>query len=218
MVIAFVNTKGGVGKSTLAGNLAIYLHDQGKLVAFVDADHHVSSSLWMREVEPKLPIWASADPNAILDRVPSLASEFDTVVIDGPGSLDEVTRTIALVSDQLVVPCVPGMFDARATQTFVTVLNRLRDIRGGRPNLLLVKNKVQTNTHLTGDLREAATTMGVPIAKAEIHLRQVHSDVVTQGTVASRFVKTNKTQAARAAAEELAQLFGEVCDESPINS
>ena len=217
MVIAFVNTKGGVGKSTLAGNLAIYLHDQGKSVAFVDADHHVSSSIWMDEVEPKLPILASTDPNAILDKVPTLASEFDTVVIDGPGSLDEVTRTIALVADRLVIPCVPGMFDARATQTFVAVLNRLRDICGGHPSIFLVKNKVQTNTHLTSDLREATTTMGVPIAKAEIHLRQVHSDVVTQGTVASRFVKTNKTPAARAAAEELAQLFGEVCDEPTIN-
>jgi len=212
MVIAFVNTKGGVGKSTLAGNMAVYLHDQGKSVAFVDADHHVSSSVWMGEVEPKLPIWASTDPNAILDRVPTLASEFEIVVIDGPGSLDEVTRTIALVADKLVIPCVPGMFDARATQTFVTVLNRLRDIRGGRPSILLVKNKVQTNTHLSSDLREAATTMGVPIANTEIHLRQVHSDVVTQGTVASRFVKLSKAPAARAAAEELVQLFGEVCN------
>ena len=104
------------------------------------------------------------------------------------------------------------MFDARATQTFVTILNRLRDIRGGRPSILLVKNKVQTNTHLSSDLREAATTMGVPIANTEIHLRQVHSDVVTQGTVASRFIKLSKAAAARAAAEEVVQLFGEVCN------
>ena len=218
MVIAFVNTKGGVGKSTLAGNLAVYLYDLGKAVAFVDADHHVSSSVWMREVESQLPIWASTDPNAILDRVPTLAGEFHTVVIDGPGSLDEVTRTIALVADRLVIPCVPGMFDARATQTFVTVLNRLRDVRQGRPDILLVKNKVQTNTHLTNDLRDASTKMGLPIAQAEIHLRQVHSDVVTQGTVASRFAKVSKTSAARAAAEELTRLFEEVCDESPVNS
>ena len=108
MVIAFVNTKGGVGKSTLAGNMAVYLHDQGKSVAFVDADHHVSSSVWMGEVEPKLPIWASTDPNAILDRVPTFAREFEIVVIDGPGSLDEVTRTIALVADKLVIPVCRG--------------------------------------------------------------------------------------------------------------
>ena len=54
MNIVFANTKGGVGKSTLAVHLAVWLHDQGKKVALVDADKQRSSSPWVTEAEPKL--------------------------------------------------------------------------------------------------------------------------------------------------------------------
>src|SRR5690606_32476102 len=47
MIIALVNSKGGVGKSTLAGNLAGWLHHQGNKVILADCDSQQSSSEWL---------------------------------------------------------------------------------------------------------------------------------------------------------------------------
>ncbi|HRZ38724.1 MAG TPA: ParA family protein, partial [Candidatus Paceibacterota bacterium] len=55
MVIALSNSKGGVGKSTLAVHLAVSWHEEGRRVALVDADVQGSSSLWLHEAEPQLP-------------------------------------------------------------------------------------------------------------------------------------------------------------------
>ncbi|QEG36260.1 MinD/ParA/CobQ/CobA-like protein [Bythopirellula goksoeyrii] len=49
MLIAFANSKGGVGKSTLAVHLAVLLFDLGKTVALLDTDKQRSSSTWIAE-------------------------------------------------------------------------------------------------------------------------------------------------------------------------
>ena len=47
----FAQTKGGVGKTTLAAHSAVYLHDQEKKVALLDCDKTASSSSWVSEAE-----------------------------------------------------------------------------------------------------------------------------------------------------------------------
>lgn len=47
MIAAIVNQKGGVGKTTLAVHLAVWLHERGLRVAFIDADGQSSSSRWI---------------------------------------------------------------------------------------------------------------------------------------------------------------------------
>ena len=48
-IIALTNSKGGVGKSTVAVHLAAWCHQQGRRTALVDADAQGASSLWLQE-------------------------------------------------------------------------------------------------------------------------------------------------------------------------
>lgn len=61
MVIVLANSKGGVGKSTLAVHLAVWLYDRGHRVALVDADVQSSSSVWLQEAEPSV-----TNPTAVI--------------------------------------------------------------------------------------------------------------------------------------------------------
>src|SRR5262245_27841607 len=83
MIIVVANSKGGVGKSTLAVHLAAWLHEQGHSVTLADCDTQHSSSEWVGEAVPDVKTVRLADPNEILDRLPTLGQQTDYVVADG---------------------------------------------------------------------------------------------------------------------------------------
>ena len=80
MIIAIANSKGGVGKSTLAVHLAAWLHKQGHSVTLADCDTQQSSSEWIREAVPEVNAVRLDNPNVILNELPNLAHEADYVV------------------------------------------------------------------------------------------------------------------------------------------
>jgi hypothetical protein len=61
MIIALTNSKGGVGKSTLAAHLAVWWQEQNAKVALVDADAKSSSSVWLHEAAADLPVCVCPD-------------------------------------------------------------------------------------------------------------------------------------------------------------
>ena len=64
MVILFTNTKGGVGKSTLASHLVLFLHDRGsRVAALLDADQQLSSSEWVSDAEPAITVRQAQEPD-----------------------------------------------------------------------------------------------------------------------------------------------------------
>ena len=143
MVIALSNSKGGVGKSTLAVHLAVSWHEQGRQVALVDADVQGSSSLWLHEAAPQVPVFRLQTPDEVLEQAPPLAAKFERVVIDGPAGLSEVTRAILLVADTALLPCGPSVLDLRAVHEALRVVRQAQQIRQGPPVPVLVPNKLQ---------------------------------------------------------------------------
>lgn len=69
MMVVFANSKGGVGKSTLAVHLAVWLFDRGAKVALLDADRQLSASQWVAEVEPKITVSTANTAEEVLSEV-----------------------------------------------------------------------------------------------------------------------------------------------------
>jgi chromosome partitioning protein len=84
MMVAFTNTKGGVGKSTLAVHLAVWLFDEGFQVAVLDCDKQRSSSQWVTEAEPGITVRSADTPENALRAARDLLKSHDFVVGDGP--------------------------------------------------------------------------------------------------------------------------------------
>jgi hypothetical protein len=83
MIIGVLNQKGGVGKTTIAINLAAVYAETSR-VLLVDADPQASSLAWSsaRERDPLFPVVGMAKPSLHRD-LPDIARDYDMVLIDG---------------------------------------------------------------------------------------------------------------------------------------
>lgn len=205
MIITIANSKGGVGKSTLAVHLAAWLHEQGHSVTLADCDTQQSSSEWIREAIPELKAVRLGNPNEILNELPALALETDYVIADGPGSNTETSRALLLRADFAIVPCKASMLEVRALAKATEVLRQAQDIRGGIPKAVIVLSMVGKNYRLTKDMKDAAAALNLPLTDTAMTLRQIYADAPGQGEVVWHL----GSRAAEAALE-VEQLFREI--------
>src|SRR5580704_14044989 len=159
MIIVVANSKGGVGKSTIAVHLAAWLHEKGHRVTLADCDTQHSSSEWLQEAVPEIKTVRLAGSDQIMEELPSLAKECDYVVADGPGSNTDTSRTLLLCADLAVVPCKASMLEVRALKQATTALRHSHRIRRGRPRAIIVLSMVGKNYRLTQDMRNAASAL-----------------------------------------------------------
>lgn len=199
MIIATVNQKGGVGKSTIAVHLVTWFREQNIQAALVDADVQSSSSIWAKELDPATPVYRLQSSDEILDEVKLLPEE--VIVIDGPAGLGEVTRSILLVADVALIPCGPSVLDLRAASDAIRALEQVRRIRGDLPRGAFVPNKLQKNYRLSDELLLTAKTLGLAVTPC-LGLRQAFADAAGQKSVVWRM-----NRQAEIAATEVFALF-----------
>jgi chromosome partitioning protein len=185
MLFAFANPKGGVGKSTLSVHATVWLAEKGSRVALVDADVQSSSTLWLKEVSPDIPLFRLLTPDDVLDQLPRIQSEHEHVIVDGPAGLSEVTRAILLLADVAFLPCGPSVLDLWAASGAINVLRQVQRIRKGPPKAVLVPNKIKTRHRLSKEFLETARSMDIP-ASPGVRDLQAYADSVGQGTVVWR--------------------------------
>jgi len=205
VIYVFANTKGGVGKSTLAVHFAVWLHDQGKSVALLDADKQRSSSQWMSEVEPQIAVGVADSPERCVSAGRELLRSHDLVVADGPAGLDDVSRTMLILADFAILPVTPSILDVRSVQQATTVLDYARGINDGRPAARLVLNKIRRRDTISRELQAAAPRLGLRCAKHVVRDLQAYRDAAQQGSVVARMGRKTAH-----AAREIDDLFGEL--------
>lgn len=137
MILVVGHTKGGVGKTTVAVNIAIAFAMSGRSVHLVDADSQGTAAMAaaVREdagLAPPLPCSACPDGSALRAHVEGLAGGFDDVVIDAGGRDSAALRASLLLADVLLAPFQPRSFDVWALQDVAALV---ADAEQRRPGL-----------------------------------------------------------------------------------
>ena len=131
-VIAVLNRKGGVGKSTLAVHLSVFFCEQGLRVCLLDADGQRSSSKWVAAAQPQVHVVTMERHSEILNFIDRCREEerFDVIVADAPGDVLDGTRGLMLGADVVVMPCGPSVMDLESTRQAIDLFEAAQAMRG----------------------------------------------------------------------------------------
>jgi chromosome partitioning protein len=205
MLVAFTNTKGGVGKSTLASHLAIWLFDRGYRVALLDADEQKTAARWVEAAEPALTIATASDMDAIQEARIRLCASHDIVVADTPGKESDAARTVTLLCDLAIVPLQPSKPDLRAIKDALKHIRLAQEISGSRrPEAHLVLNLTAKLDVQTKALRKQLEAAGFPVARRMVRRLNALRDACD--TAVTRMKPSEGAEAAK----DIDALFTEV--------
>jgi chromosome partitioning protein len=161
-VIAVVNPKGGVGKTTLATNIAGYYAAGRKPVMLGDVDRQASARAWLDlrpEAAAPIRTW---DVRGSLARPPEGVTH---VVLDTPAQIDgKRLADVVRIADKVVVPLQPSMFDILATGDFLGALRRDLGPKRFAGKVAVVGMRLDPRTHAAQELGRFVTQLGVPVA------------------------------------------------------
>lgn len=131
--IAVLQQKGGVGKTTLATNLAAAAHLAGRRTLVLDMDRQSSAYDWYcaRVDGSKLDGLSvlKADKPLSPQKFKEISRGYDVIVCDGPPRVGDMTRSAAVAADIVLVPLRPGPLDWWATAETLQVLESANEIR-----------------------------------------------------------------------------------------
>jgi len=180
MIISFINQKGGVGKTTIAINVAAALAKQGYKTLLIDADKQGSSSTWasLREETP-FQVVNLARENMAKDAI-SLAAEYDFTLIDAPPHAEAISRSCIIASDLVVMPIEPSGLSTWASDVTVQQVEQAREYKGALKCGFVVSRKIG-KTVIGRQVREMVENTGMRVFDADIENRVAFAESMTMG-------------------------------------
>src|SRR5690606_1706060 len=159
-VVAVLNPKGGVGKTTLATNLAGYFAASGARTMLGDIDRQESAKYWLRLRPKGLPQIETWEINGVVARPPKGVTH---VVLDTPAQIsDGKVADIVRVADKVLVPVAPSLFDVVATEEFLQSLRRAYpNSREFRKRVRVVGMRVDPRTKAADELARCRSHMQI---------------------------------------------------------
>ncbi len=205
-IIALLNQKGGVGKTTLSVHLATALA-QGHKVLLVDADPQGSALDWsaQRDIEgtpARFPV-VGLPKDTLHRELAPISLDYEWVVIDGPPRVNKISRSAIVASDFVIIPVQPSPFDIWAAEDVEEIIDECASIKPDLITRFLV-NRLILNTTLGNEVQEALGKRPFPTCHTAIRNRQEYAKAARRGMTAL------ETEPHGPAAEEIRALMAEI--------
>lgn len=214
-VITVGNAKGGVGKTTIACNLAVTAADKGNRVLLMDADtlgNSVSFRNLRKELQDKNDFQAVSayKSQTLYEDVKAFNASHDYVIIDAGGGDSKAFRNAVAASHGglMIIPIKLGQLDVWASNDTLEVIERVREIGGKIKAMFLVNQQLTSKTTITPEGMAAIEALSeqynIGIMKTVLHARVDYVKSIAKGQSTCEFNKYS------AAAKETRALYKEV--------
>ncbi len=216
MIISSISYKGGVGKSTLAQNLAIALALDNYKVCLIDADEAAATTRWFAirqeaHAEPFVNVVQMTEPKAIIPSVKALYKDYDAIIIDGPPSLFPIVSKIMLLSHIIIIPVVPkGGSDYWVTEDFLARYNEVQEEKEEKTPAYFLLNMYKESFNLHKAVVVGLTTLGeqygVRFLDTKLHERVAYGESNVKGISVMEYTDTKAQQEIKNLTKEIIEI------------
>lgn len=181
ITIAFINQKGGVGKTSLSVQFSAWLatiYRPGSRVLLADIDPQHNAAMWgnARKGEPLFTVlpMEPEDAEVIHEQHAEISVGYDFLVIDGPANVSRSNGAAILCANLTVVPTEPGAFEIWSAAPILAILHETH-----RRGVLLVNKN--DNTNISAEARAALATLDTPALTAMLNRRTIWREAAATG-------------------------------------
>jgi chromosome partitioning protein len=182
-IVSLLNQKGGVGKTTLAINLAAYFSLAGESVLYIDADPQATALDWsaMRQKKPLFNV-VGLPKNTLHRDLPTLSEPYQWTFIDGPPLVFDVAKSAIMASHLVIIPVQPSGPDIWSAKKIVELVSEATVFKPALKAVLTVNRKT-VGTAIGKHFREDLTAAfpGLPVLSAEISQRVIFAESNSTG-------------------------------------
>ncbi len=165
-IVATVQRKGGMGKTTIAVCLCGELHARGKRVTLIDADPQQSSLHWAAPRQLPFAVRGvpfDAERPSRWTKTIVAPSPDDFTIVD-TATTEEALRAAVLSARLILLPCTPSGLDIEATIEALYFVNCIRVQNQLHVDALLVPNRVDMRTLEGRQFLEVLERLGEDVA------------------------------------------------------
>ncbi len=218
MIISCINLKGGVGKTTVAVNLAVIAAEQGNKTLLIDTDtQQGSASQWYKtriknekelNIKTKINLFSINSPEALQKQIDDWQDIFDCIIIDGVPQTNEITIVTISISDIIILPVQPSPFDLWGVDVILAWIKKARMIRKDI-KVFFVINRGSTLTNISQESIELYRNLGHQVAQTMLINRVAYAEAALGGLAVTEYTD-------REAAKEMKQLYEEIITQGEV--
>ena len=190
-IIAILNQKGGVGKTTLATNIAAKLYLDKEKVLLIDSDPQGSARDWHAAGNSEIPVVGLDRPTLEKD-ISKIADKFDWVIIDGAPQLADMAISAIKCADLIIIPVQPSPYDIWASSDLVDIIKHRQQITDGKLKAFFCISRKIASTSLSKEIFEALEGYGLPVMKSYTSQRIIYAKSAAEGKTVFDIPKNNE--------------------------
>ena len=189
-VVAIASQKGGSGKTTLAGHIAVQAERAGAgSVALIDTDPQGSLADWWNEREQPTPVFVHTSTQRLQQDIQQLEDlGIDVLIIDTPPAMTSTISDVIRVSDVVLVPTRPSPHDLRSVGRTVDLVHALN-----KPMVFIV-NGATPRARITSEAAIALSQHGT-LAPSIVHQRVDFAASMIDGRTVMELSETSRSSA-----------------------